>query len=186
MTRFRVLFVLAVAVTLVVWPAGPRAATGCDAEAFVNTAGLAMIRAARQKSATALAGVASRYGDLHSLAMFALGPHRKKLLKSREGEYVSLTRAFIGRFLAKYSGRFSATSLSVASCTGEAKTPTVTAKLSSGQKMVFRLYKTRKGYMVRDVNVSSVWLGQQMKSTFAGVLNRNGGNMDALFAYLKR
>ena len=44
----------------------------------------------------------------------------------------------------------------------------------------------RRGFLVRDVNVSSVWLAQQMRSTFVGVINRNGGDIDALFAYLRK
>jgi ABC-type transporter MlaC component len=38
--------------------------------------------------------------------------------------------------------------------------------------------------MVRDVNFSSVWLAQQLRTTFVGVVNRNGGNIKALYSYL--
>jgi ABC-type transporter MlaC component len=156
----------------------------CDANGFVSNAGQAFMGAARSGSPAAFTGAASRYADLHALALFALGKHRAKLPKGREQAYVSLTRNFIGRVLAKNSGRFRGSSLSVEGCTGSAAAPTVTTKLSGGQRVVFRLSKTRGGYRVRDVSVSSVWLGQQLRTTFTGVVNRNGGNINALFAYL--
>jgi ABC-type transporter MlaC component len=38
---------------------------------------------------------------------------------------------------------------------------------------------------VRDVNVSSVWLAQPLRSTFVGVMRRNRGDFAALFKYLR-
>jgi ABC-type transporter MlaC component len=57
--------------------------------------------------------------------------------------------------------------------------------MSNGKKIVFKLYKTKRGFLVRDVNVSSVWLAQQLRSTFVGVIRRNGGDINALFKYLR-
>jgi ABC-type transporter MlaC component len=159
-------------------------ARACDADGFVSNAGQAFMGAARSGSAAAFTGAASRYADLHAIAIFALGPNRAKMPKGREKLYVSLTRNFIGRVLAKNSGRFRGSSLSVEGCTGSPTALTVTTRLSGGQRVVFKLYKTRSGYRVRDVSVSSIWLAQQLRTTFTGVVNRNGGNIDALFAYL--
>lgn len=64
-------------------PAG-KAAAGCAAEPFVRNAGAALMGAARARSATAFSGVASRYADLHGIAIFALGPYRQNLRKSQE------------------------------------------------------------------------------------------------------
>jgi phospholipid transport system substrate-binding protein len=166
--------------------ASPARPATCDAEPFVQTAGQAMLRAARSRSASALAGVVNRYGDVRGLAYFALGAHRNKLPKAKDAEYIALTRDFVGRFLAKYASKFTASSLIVTSCTGDDKSMTVTAKLSSGQKIILRLYKTRNGYVARDMNIASIWLGQQMRTTFTGVMNRNGGNINSLMAFLRR
>jgi phospholipid transport system substrate-binding protein len=157
----------------------------CDAEGFVTNAGKAFMGAAKSRSAAAFSGAASRYADLNSIAMFALGANRSSLPKSRQAEYVALTRAFIGKVLAKNSSRLRASGISVVSCSGSPKALTVNTRLSGGQKVVFKLYKTRGGYRVRDVNVSSIWLAQQLRSTFASVLRKNGGNIDALFNYLR-
>jgi phospholipid transport system substrate-binding protein len=141
--------------------------------------------AARSGSANAFAGAASRYTDLHGIALFALGPHRSQLKKSREAEYVSLTRGYIGRFMAENSSRLAGSGLRVTDCSGEKSAMTVNTQLSNGRKIIFKVYKTKAGYRVRDVNVSSVWLAQQLRSKFISVIRRGNGDIDALFAYLR-
>lgn len=161
------------------------AAAGCVAEPFVRNAGAAIMGAARVKSAAAFSGVASRYADLRGIALFALGPHRGLLVKSQEAEYVALTRIFIGRFMARHAGRFSGTGLNVTSCAGSGRALIVKVRLTGGQTVIFKLYKTRSGYRVQDLNVSSVWLAQQLRSTFTAVIRRNGGDIGALLTYLR-
>ena len=163
----------------------PAATAACPAEPFVRNAGAAMMGAARSGSPTAFAGVASRYTDMHAIAIFALGQHRGNLPKAREAEYVSLTRGFVGRFMAKHADRFAGVDMSVTDCAGSGGQVTVNARLSGGQKLVFKLHKTRDGYRVSDLSVSSVWLAQRLRSNFVAVLQRNDGDVDALFKYLK-
>ena len=160
-------------------------AKACPAAAFINNAGNAFLGAARVHTASAFSSVTARYTDLRGISMFALGPHRKLLSKSREAEYLGLTRGFIGRFMVRYSGRFSGGGLTIKDCVGPATALTVSTRLSNGKKIIFKLHRSKRGFLVRDVNVSSVWLAQQMRSTFVGVINRNGGDINALFAYLR-
>ena len=157
----------------------------CEASAFINNAGNAFLGAAHRQSASAFSGVASRYTDLRSIAMFALGPHRKLVNKANETEYIALTRVFIGRFMAKHSEYFIGSGLTIKECVGSRSALLVSTRLSNGKKIIFKLYVARRGYLVRDVNVSSVWLAQQLRSTFVGVIRRNNGNINALFVYLR-
>jgi phospholipid transport system substrate-binding protein len=159
-------------------------AQACEASAFIANAGHAFLSAARSHSAAAFSGVAARYTDLNGIAMFALGPNRKLLSKSQEAEYMSLTRGFIGRFMAKNSGSLTGGNLKVLGCSGPNTAMTVNTQMSNGKKVVFKVYKTKRGYLVRDVNVSSVWLAQQLRSNFTGVIRRNNGKISALFEYL--
>ncbi len=161
-------------------------AESCDAGSFVSGAGGAFMTAAKSGSAGAFAGAASRYADLHGIAMFALGPHRSNLKKSQEAEYISLTRGFIGRFMAENSSKLAGSGMTVTDCSGSASAMVVSTKLSNGKKIVFKVYKTKGGYRVRDVNVSSIWLAQQMRSQFTSVIRRNNGDINALFAYLRK
>jgi ABC-type transporter MlaC component len=162
------------------------ATAACPAANFITNAGNAFMGAARVRSASAFSGVAARYADLRGMSMFALGPHRKLLSKSREAEYLTLTHGFIGRFLVRYSSRFSGQGMTIKECVGPASALTVSTRLSNGKKIIFKLHRTKRGFLVRDVNVSSVWLAQQMRSTFVGIINRNDGDIDALFAYLRK
>lgn len=155
----------------------------CAAEPFVKSAGSAFLSAARSGSPAAISGAVGRYSDLSGIAMFALGPYRKQLGNGDEAKYVSLTRGFIGRFIAKHSGKVGGGSLTVVSCSGSASAPLVTAT-AGGKRVIFKLSKTRNGYIVRDVNFASIWLAQQMRSTFTGVIRRNGGDIGALYSYL--
>lgn len=164
----------------------PSAAAGaCEASAFIINAGKAFMGAARVRSASAFSGVTARYTDLRGISMFALGPHRRLLSQSREAEYLTLTRRFIGRFMVRYSGRFSGSGMTIKDCVTSTNSLTVSTRLSNGKKIIFKLHRSKRGFLVRDVNVSSVWLAQQLRSTFVGVINRNGGDINALFAYLR-
>jgi phospholipid transport system substrate-binding protein len=160
-------------------------AATCVASSFISGAGSAFMSAARNGSAGAFANAASRYTDLNGIAMFALGPHRSQLKKSQVAEYVSLTRSFIGRVMAENSSSLAGTGITVKDCSGGGGDLVVNTQLSNGKKVVFKIYKTKGGYRVRDVNVSSVWLAQQLRSKFTGVIRKNNGDIAALFDYLR-
>lgn len=165
--------ILAVFLTVLATPV----AAACPSESLVMGAGKAFTSASKSGSASAFLNAASRYADTRGIVMSALGPHRKKLSKAQEGEYVRLAQGFMGRFMSQYSSRFNASGMKITTCSGNL----VTATANGGRKIIFRV----GGGRVQDVNVSSVWLAGQMRSTFVGVLNRNNGDMQALFSYLR-
>ncbi len=160
------------------------AAPKCEAAAYVQSAGQAFDRAASAGSASAFTSAASRYADLRSLSLFALGRYRSELPKSREQEYVALTRNFIGGFMLRYGKGFRASTLKIVDCKRSGKQQVVTAQLSTGGKVIFRVSGSGGRYSISDVNMSGVWLAQQMRSTFVGTIRRSG-SIDGLFSYLK-
>jgi phospholipid transport system substrate-binding protein len=155
-------------------------AQACDAEKFVLSAGRAFTAAARSGSSTAFTSAARNYTDMRSIALFALGPHRKKLPPGKENEFVRMAQSFMGRFMSRYASRFNAAGMAVTTCSGN-----VINAQAGGRKIVFRVAKRGGGYILEDVNVSSIWLAGQMRTTFTGVINRNGGDFNALWDYLK-
>jgi ABC-type transporter MlaC component len=161
-------------------------AKACPASGFVINAGNAFMGAARVRSASAFSSVTARYTDLRGISMFALGPHRRLLGKPQEARYLALTRAYIGRFMLKHTTRFTGSGLTIKDCVASSNSLTVSTRMANGKKIIFRLHRSKRGFLVRDVNVSSVWLAQQLRSTFVGVINRNGGDINALFAYLRK
>ena len=177
---------LLVAVALLTFSLPGNAAIKCDAASFVIGAGKTYDQAARIGSAAALANGIDRYSDMRSFAMFALGRYRGKLPKSREAEFVRLTKTFMGKFMQKNGKNFRVGTLNVVGCSGSGSNITVNARTAAGASVSFRLAKTGSGYIVRDMRANSIWLVQQMRSTFVGTINRNNGDIDALFSYLKR
>lgn len=159
---------------------GAGSAKACDAEKFVLSAGRAFTVASHQGSASAFTNAASNYADMRSIALFALGPHRKKLSPGKEGEFIRLAQDFMGRFMSRYSSRFNASGMKVVSCSGN-----IINAQAGGRKLIFRVSRRGGGFVLQDVNVSSVWLAGQMRSTFTGVINHNGGDINALWDYLK-
>lgn len=157
-------------------------AAGCPAEGFVKSAGQAYDRAASSGSSAAFASAADRFSDLRQISFFALGQYRKDLPKSREAEYLSLTRKFIGDTLKKHGSGLRGGNLEVLDCDSSGGSITVTTRSAAGKKIVFRLAKAGGGYTVRDVNMQGIWLAQQMRSKFTGTVSRKG--IDGLFAYL--
>ena len=149
----------------------------CPAENLVMGAGRAFTSASKSGSAAAFLSAASRYTDTRGIALSALGPHRKKLSKAQEGEYLRLAQSFMGKFMSQYSSKFNTSGMKITTCSGN----TVTATVNGGRKVIFRV----SGGRVQDVNVSSVWLAGQMRSTFVGVLNKNNGDISALLDYLR-
>lgn len=170
---------------LVAGAAAASAAARCDAANFVIGAGNAIDRAARSRSAAAFSAVVSRYADVNAISLFALGRYRKQLPAGRQPEYAALTRRFIGKFMAGRSGKFRAANLRIVECAGSAKARTVNARLASGHRVIFKLYRTRGGFRISDMSIESIWLAQQLRSTFVNVITRNDGDINALFAYLR-
>ncbi len=153
----------------------------CPAEGFVLSAGNAFLAAARNGSPSAFTSAAARYADLRSIAMFALGPHRKSLPKAKEAEYVGLAKAYMGQFMSRHAAKFSGSGLKVTTCSGN----TVNASTAAGKKLIFRVSGGKGRYRVQDVNAASIWLAGQMRTTFVSVINRNHGDVNALLKFLR-
>jgi ABC-type transporter MlaC component len=152
-------------------------AADCPSENLVMSAGKAFTSAARTGSASAFLNAVGRYADTRSIVLSALGPHRKKLSKAQEAEYVRLAQGFMGRFMAQYASRFNASGMKITACSGNI----VTASANGGRKIIFRV----GGGRVQDVNVGSVWLAGQMRTKFVSVINNNNGDIVALLKFLR-
>jgi phospholipid transport system substrate-binding protein len=163
----------------------PAAALDCPAAGYITNAANALIGAARSGSPSAISSTVARYTDMRGIALFALGPYRSKLPPSRQAEYVSLTRSFIGRFMASYADEFKSAGFTPVSCSQSGGAVIVNGRLSGGQTVVLRVSQSRGGYRVIDMNVSSVWLAQQLRSKFVSVIRKNGSDIDALFDFLR-
>lgn len=172
---------------LAVWAAGqlPASAAECAAEKFITSAGEAITVAARNGSPAEFADVTGQYTNISAIAMFALGTHKSKLPDSMKSEYVALTKAFIGRFMAEHAARFNGEGVKIVQCMDRSNKLFITARLIGGKLVKFRLSYSGDKFTVEDLNVSGVWLAQQLRSTFVDVLSKNKGDINALIKYLK-
>jgi ABC-type transporter MlaC component len=185
-TKLAVLRLSSVALAMLVMLITPaEASAGCAASGFITAAGGAFDRAARGGSAEAFSSAAERYTDVRAIGRFALGNFRPQLPSARQEEYFRLVRHFMGVFMAAHSQRMQVGSLQIVDCSGGGAI-SVTARTSSGQKIMFRLYQAGGSYRISDVNVQSVWLAQQLRSVFVGTIRNNNDDIGALFTYLKR
>ena len=161
----------------------PRNTKTCDGAMFVVTAGNAIEGAVRSGSPSEVSATAEQFLDLPSISFAALGRYRKQLPKSKEAEYIALTRNFLARFVIDHASRFHIAEITIVNCSELPSGVTVNAKLANGQKAVARLLKTDSLYRIVDINLESIWLVQQMRSAFVGTIRRDG--IDALFKFLK-
>ena len=157
--------------------------TSCKGASFIIGAGNAIDRIADGSSPEKFTAVASRYLDIQAISLAALGRHRKLLPPSKKSAYVSLTKSFIGRYMAEHSSRFQTAGIVVQSCNGSGTAIIVRGKLATGRKFAAKLRRHGSHYRITDIQLESVWLVQQLRSAFVGTINRAG--MDGLFRYLK-
>ena len=162
---------------------GAWADRSCEAASFVHRAGDAYDRAASSGSAAAFATPAALFPDLLPTTLFAPGPNKKALPKTRKAKYIRLTRQFIGDMLKDYGSGFRGGDLEITECTSSGGNVVVTARTTGGTKVIFRLARAGGSYTVKDLNMKGVWLAQQMRSTFVGTITRTG-SIDGLFKSL--
>jgi ABC-type transporter MlaC component len=184
--RLHRILVAVTALLVLAFAAGENAfaETKCEAAGFVRSASAAYDRAASSGSAAAFASAASRFTDIRSISLFALGRYRKDLPKAKEAEYLRLARQFIGETLKDHGSGFRGASLQITECKSSGGSVVVSTRTSSGTKVVFRLARTGGSYTVKDVNMKGVWLAQQMRSKFVGTISRTG-SIDGLLDYLR-
>ena len=170
--------VVAVAITVLPFSFSTQArASTCAAEPLVSGIAAAFAHAARNHSAHGFASAAGQYADMHSVALFALGPYRSQLSPDDEAHYVVLARSFLGRWMAENSDRVSGEGFVIQSCTEQV----VTAHLHSGTSLVFRLSGPKR---VSDISVSGISLTSVLRDKFTNVLRAHGGDIQALLDYL--
>ncbi|MBL8906377.1 MAG: ABC transporter substrate-binding protein [Rhizobiales bacterium] len=155
---------------------GAAHAASCAGEGVVKSAAASFLAARKAGTAEAFANAVAKHADITALALAALGPYRKELPASRQGEYIAKTKAYIGRFLLRYADRIAQPNLVVDSCAGDLVKTT-----AGSSKLVWRV----GGGRIRDVQASGIWLANQMRAKFVAEIRRGGHDkIDALFNFL--
>lgn len=166
------LLFLAIGLPLTLGPAF----AACSGEGVVKSAGASFVTAKQAGTADAFANAVAKHTDITALALAALGPYRKELKPDKQAEYIARTKAYIGRFFLRYSDRFTQGTLVIDSCAGDL------VKTTSGtNNLVWKV----SGGKIRDVQISGIWLANQMRAKFVSEIRRGGHEkIDALFRFL--
>jgi len=187
-TRRIVLSLGALAVSSVMHVSLANAAS--PAESYVEKIGNGILSAARAKSVGKFRSLLKRNGAISTIAIYSLGPYRKKLPASRKGEYYKLVTNHISKVFAAHSSKLAGQSLKATSSRSKGKSVIVKSKLkySSGKTstVTWRLIKRGRSFKVFDVNVQGIWLANTQKTDFISVMRKNGGDINALFTYLRK
>jgi len=179
----RCLMIAAAALLLLnVFAGGPVRAASCPEAAMVMRAGNAFLAAARTERASDFAKALETYTDMKHISLFALGKYRSALPPGRLNEFVDLSSWYVANTLANFARKFRALSIKFIECRGDK----VSIRLEYGgsraaKRAVFRV----QGGKIVDVYIQNIWLALLLRDNYLSILNKNNGNIDALFAALK-
>lgn len=187
-TLYRLVPFIGLVVLLV--SAAPDAARADRPAAFMKSAGMQLIAAARSRSQEMMTAVIQRYSDLPGIGQFSLGSYRKHLPRSRRSAYYDGVARFMARYFIDQAGQFPVAKFQVV---------TQSTKTSWGYKVDSQVTLTngeihrlrwdvvpRSGsYKVRDVSIVGVWITpismvSQQKNLFEDYIRDNGGKVSAL------
>ncbi|MBG1231981.1 ABC transporter substrate-binding protein [Aestuariivirga litoralis] len=174
MKRFISTFVLALALS-----GGAALADSCPSREFAQSAATAIQGAARQRSPQAFINAASRYIDLNSLSLTALGKYRSQLTPAQQSRYLASARKFIGKFLVDNSNYIPTSGVSSVSCSGSL----ATVRFDSGASITFRLAGPQR---VSDVLILGISVVGAMRSYFTGIIQNHNGDVNALSTALSQ
>ena len=160
------------------------------AEQYVERVGNSVLAAARSGSVSSFRSLMKRNAAISTIALYSLGPYRKKLPAGRKSEYYSLVTRYIASVFSKHSRKLAGQSIKAISSRQKGRSVIVKSKLqySSGKTstVTWRLIKRGSSFKIFDVNVQGIWLAGTQKTDFTSVLRRNKGDINALFSYLKK
>lgn len=156
---------------------------------YVVKAGADLIRAAKSGSGAAFKSLLKRYIDVNSMAMFALGKHRKKLPAGQTAEYIALVENFMVYTLSQFSKKFKGREFEVVNSRKSGRGLSVETKLKflggKQQKVTWKLVGSGGNYRVADINFQGVWLAGLLRSTFSSLIKKNGNSVTGLISYLR-
>ncbi len=157
-------------------------AATCPESKVAESAGKALIKAAQAGSAPEFSRALQTYANMNTIAVFALGKHRKLLPESRKAEFVAATTSYISRAFNDYRLKFRADTIRFLDCRGQTvKTELTFLGGRPPQPVLWRM----AGRKVTDVNVQGVWLGQMLRKNYDRVLSKSPNGIEALFTHIK-
>jgi len=172
----------------------PDAARADRPAAFMKSAGMQLIAAARSRSYPMMTAVIQRYSDLPDIGLFSLGSYRARLPRSRRSAYYEGVARFMARYFIDQAGQYSVAKFQVVTQSKKANwgykvDSLVTLTNGARHELRWHVVPRKGGYKVRDVSILGVWITpismvDQQKGLFENYIRDHGGNVSALLSAL--
>jgi phospholipid transport system substrate-binding protein len=124
--------------------------------------------------------------DLRSISRFVLGPYWRGASEGERQQFKDLLEAHLVRFYGQSLAEYNGENLRVIGSRTEPESASVSSEIIRPQgppiKLDWRL-NTRNGvYQITDVSIDGVSMALTQRSEFAGLIQRNGGELAGLLA----
>jgi phospholipid transport system substrate-binding protein len=173
----------------------PSHAAPADPAAFVSDLGKRAINALTSSQAEADREKAFRTlfdegFDLQAIGRFVLGPYWRTATEEQRTEFLTLFETYVVHSYGVRFGEYSGQQLTVQGSRPQGDdAAVVSSQIVQPQgappiKVGWQLSKGPQGYKITDVNVEGVSMAVTPRQEFASIIQRNGGQLDALIKLL--
>lgn len=126
--------------------------------------------------------ILNNYTSMQTIALFALGKHRRKLEPSRHKLYLAKFNEMILNELAKHGKKLGGKAFVVTRSFDDIVQGYVQHNLDRTTKIELRVKNNR----ITDIRVQGFWLALTLRQSFDQLINNNGGKLDAVFDFLSK
>jgi phospholipid transport system substrate-binding protein len=174
----------------------PSRAAPSDPAAFVSDLGARAINVLTSKQSeadreTEFRKLFDEGFDLQAIGRFVLGPYWRTATEAQRAEFLKLFETYVIHSYAVRFGEYSGQQLNVQGARAQGDDAAVVqSQIVQPQgappiKVDWQLSKGPQGYKLTDVNVEGVSMAVTQRQEFASIIQRNGGQIDALLKLLR-
>lgn len=122
-----------------------------------------------------------RYVSIQSIAMFALGKHRRRLPPQQRTRYVSLVNDMLVGAVTRHGKHVSGEAFVVTGSRGSIVSGFVQQQDGRRTDVDMRMADGR----IADIRVEGIWLAFVLRQEFNRIIDGNGGNISAILTHLE-
>ena len=194
--RFRTLRAAGLVVLLVgCLGVAPRGAAAQDAAAFISNLGAQGMQVLgpsvpQQQRAARFRQLLDQDFDLPEISRFVLGPHARSMSPAAQHEFQPLFREYLVQAYTTRLGQYGGAPFQVTGTRPYGGETVVASQVQrgGGNPIQIEWHVINRGgrWLVTDVVVDGVSMKATQRSEFASIIQRNGGQPDALLAALRQ
>lgn len=127
--------------------------------------------------------------DLNGICRFVLGPYWRDASEAQRQEFQTLLENYLVRFYGQRFAQYKGESLKVTGSRADHDGAIATSEIVRPEgppiRVDWRLSTSDGYYKINDVVVDGVSMALTQRSEFAGLIQRNGGELDGLLATMR-